>query len=535
MIPADFPRTLGALLDRQAETFGDQEALSSDGRSLTYRELREGADRVAAALIAAGVTKGVRVGLLLPNWPEWLVCAFGVFKVGGLLVGMNTLSRRSELEYALRHADVSMLIAVPRFLKADYAAMLREIAGPLFDGRVAPSVPGLRRLVFLGDERQPGSGSFDEFLARCDWVTAAEREAVQSTVTPADDGAIFFTSGSTAAPKAALLSHAALTYSAWAIREHLGITPEDRTWTALPLFFSGGFCLCGLSTLAAGACVVLNAVFEPGAALEKLERERCTVMVGYNHAAAMVEHPDFSKRRLGLRKGVGGNLDLADRFLGPGHLAVGSYGMTETATVCCSPRWDDAREVRRTFGRPIPGASVRIVSPDTGAGLAPGQEGEIVVRSPTLMTRYYGMDAAHCFDAEGYFHTGDLGYFDDAGCLHFVKRLKDVVKTMGVNVAAPEVERVLESHPRVRRAFVVGVSHPQRGENVAAFVVPREDGLDEGELLAYCRRELASYKVPRHFFFRREEELPVSASGKIEKGRLREQAEREIAAAGSVD
>ncbi|MGH7856539.1 MAG: class I adenylate-forming enzyme family protein, partial [Candidatus Binatia bacterium] len=199
---------------------------------------------------------------------------------------------------------------------------------------------------------------------------------------------------------------------------------------------------------------------------------------------------------------------------------------------CCSARFDDPPEIRRTFGRPIPGATIRIVDPRTGADVEPGGEGEIIVRSPAQMSYYYGTSPAECFDERGYFHTGDLGRFDDQGCLHFSKRLKDVIKTMGVNVAAPEVERFLETHPKVRRAHIVGVTHAVRGENVAAFVVPLEDDVTEADLLEFCRKGLASYKVPRHFFFCRDDELPVSASGKIEKRRLRERAERAIAEAG---
>jgi fatty-acyl-CoA synthase len=279
--------------------------------------------------------------------------------------------------------------------------------------------------------------------------------------------------------------------------------------------------------------VVLNEVFEPGAALERLERERCTVMVGWNHVPLMLEHPDFAKRRLVLRKGVGGNLDVADRFLGPGHQAVGNYGMTETATVCCSARFDDPPAIRRTHGRPLPGVTIRIASPDTGRELPAGEEGEIWVRSPAQMSRYYGFSPRDCFDEEGFFHTGDLGFLDEHGCLRFTKRSKDVIKTMGVNVASPEVERVLESHPAVKRAYVVGVPHAVRGENVAAFVVARSVPPAVDDLLAFARERLASYKLPRHVFFCGEEDIPMSASNKVEKGKLRERAVAALEAAAS--
>jgi fatty-acyl-CoA synthase len=339
-------QTLGTFVDRQAARFGDRQAVAAQNGSLTYTELAREADRVAAALIAAGVSKGVRVGLLMPNWAQWLPVAFGVFKTGAWLVGLNTLSRASELEYQLRHTDVSVLIGASRFLRNDYVAMLQSFAAEAFHGERAPRCPQLTCIVLLGDEGVDGATVWPEFLAAGSAVTRGAREAVQQTVDAVDPAAVFFTSGSTATPKAAVLSHRALLHNAFAIPEHLGIEPDDRTWTTLPLFFSGGFCLCALSTLASGGAVVLNEAFEPAAALERLESERCTVMVGWNHVPLLLEHADFPRRKLALRKGVGGNLPIADRFLGAGHRAVGNYGMTETATVCCSARHDDRAEVR---------------------------------------------------------------------------------------------------------------------------------------------------------------------------------------------
>ncbi|MGH7899279.1 MAG: class I adenylate-forming enzyme family protein [Candidatus Binatia bacterium] len=524
------PRTLGDLLDSAARRFAAREAVASERGRLSYAELASAADRVASALIAAGVTKGVRVGLLMPNWPDWLVSAFGVLKTGAWLVGLNTMNRAGELEYSLGASDVAVLITVASFLRNDYAAMLDEIAAPVLAGRRSERLPELRKVIFHGEAPPAGAELWPDFLRRGEDVPAGLRVAVQARINAADTAAVFLTSGSTAQPKAAVLSHGALTLNAFAVGEHLGITPEDRTWTTLPLFFSGGFCLCATSTLAGGGSVVLNEVFEPAAALERLESERCTVMVGWNHVPLLLEHPDFAKRKLVLRKGVGGNLALADRFLGPGHQAVGNYGMTETATFCCSARFDDPPEVRRTHGRPRPGVTIRIVSPETGGEVPPGEEGEILVRSPAQMSHYYGMTPAECFDEQGFFHTGDLGRIDRNGCLEFTKRLKDVIKTMGVNVAGPDVERALESHPKVKRAVVVGVPHPVRGENVAAFVVRREPDLAVADLLAFARERLASYKVPRHVFFCAEEEIPLSASNKVEKAKLRERAVATIGA-----
>jgi fatty-acyl-CoA synthase len=196
--------------------------------------------------------------------------------------------------------------------------------------------------------------------------------------------------------------------------------------------------------------------------------------------------------------------------------------MTETGPMATSSRFDDPLPVRAgAHGRPMPGLDMRIIDPNTGTPLPVGQDGELVVRGASVMAHYYKMTPADCFDADGYFHSGDLARVDAAGCLHFLGRLKDVIKTAGVNVAAAEVEAVLQDHPGVTLACVVGVPHPARGESIAAFVVRRDPGCSEDDLLAFCRARLASYKVPQHVFFCSEADLPVLGSGKVDKGALR--------------
>ena len=296
----------------------------------------------------------------------------------------------------------------------------------------------------------------------------------------------------------------------------------------MPLFWSGGFILGALSTIAGGGRIVLQEQVDAGSALALLEAERCTIMAGWHQAGPLLEHPDFGRRRLHLAKGS--YHPLAERLLGTDHLSVGMYGMSETATCVACARFDDPPAVRReTFGRPLPGMDVRIANPETGHAVEPGAQGEILVKGPTLMEGYYRVPRAETFDAEGYFRTGDLGWIDPAGCLHFAGRLKDVIKTAGVNVAAAEVEEALARHPAVKAAHVVGVPHPTRGENVAAFVVPRSgEAPDPAALADFVRASLASYKVPRHVFVIEETAVPRTATGKIEKPALRREAERRV-------
>jgi fatty-acyl-CoA synthase len=532
-------QTLGAFLDAAAARAPEREALAWAERGVvserrTWRELRDASRLAARTLLGAGVGKGTRVGLLCPNRPEWLPIAFGALRLGAMLVPFSTLWKRDEIAYALAHGDVQVLVTRAGFLKHDYVSDLRALVPELDDavpGRLhTAGLPALRRVILLapGARRRGGTRGVE----RWDDVEPAADDAfldvMERAVSPTDVATVFFTSGTTAQAKAVVHAHGALTTSGARIGECLGIGPDDAWWGHMPLFWSGGFVIGALATMAGGGRIVLQEQVDPGSALTLLEAEGCTVMAGWHQAGPLLEHPDFARRLLRLRRGS--YHALAERLLGPEHLAVGMYGMSETATCVACARWDDPPAVRReTFGRPLPGMDVRIADPETGRAVEPGAEGEILVKGPTLMEGYYRVPRADTFDAEGFFRTGDLGWIDADGYLHFAGRLKDVIKTAGVNVAAAEVEEALARHPAVKAAHVVGVPHPTRGENVTAFVVPEAGEVPDPAALAdFVRAALASYKVPRHVFLIDEAAVPRTATGKIEKPALRREAERRL-------
>ncbi len=508
--------TLPAFLDGLAARFGEREALVSSRRRMTYRELAAESAAIAGGLAARGVGQGTRVGLLMPNWPEWIAIAFGVWRAGGVLVPLSTLNRPREMAHCLVHVGVEVLVAVRSFLRHDYEAGLAEIAAQL-------SV--LRDIVWLTPPAEGSRVSLAPLLAG-----TAPAAAASSPDAPAT---IFFTSGTTSQPKGVVHAHRALSRAAEDIAGVLGLDVEDRTWGYLPFFFAGGLVAVALATLARGGAVVVQEVFDAGETLRLLEGERCTVFFAWPHQAeALLAHPRFATTRLALRKGVGANAKWASALYPRDHHAVGTYGMTETLPLCTAWPWDAPLALRAgSHGLPVAGKEIRIVEPASGAPLPAGREGEICVRGPTLFAHYHGVRPAECFDAEGFFHTGDLGRLDERGALHFLGRLKDVIKTAGVNVAAAEVEATLLAHPAVGAAHVVGVPDPARGENVAAFVVVKT-AVAPDELLAHCRAELASYKVPRHLWVRGEGELPEKASGKVDKGALRSEAARLVRDAG---
>jgi acyl-CoA synthetase (AMP-forming)/AMP-acid ligase II len=525
--------TLPALLDDLAARFGAREALVSARRRMTFAELAEVSIALARGLAARGVGKGARVGVLLPNCPEWIALAFAVWRCGGLLVPLSTLNRARELAYCLRHADVTLLVAAQGFLRHDYVAMLEEIA-PGIAQAPAPlrraELPALREVIWL--DTTGGARDLSPVTAvsaNAEWVAE-----LAAQVSPADHATLFFTSGTTAEPKGVVHTQRAIRRAADDVATVLGLTADDRTWGYLPFFFTGGLVAVALATLARGGGVVLQEVFDAGEALRLLEEERCTVFFAWPHQAqAITAHPDFRRDRLALHKGVGANTKWADQLYPPDHQAVGTFGMTETAPLCTAWPWDAPLALRAgSHGPPVGEKEVRICAPESGAVLPRGEEGEICVRGPTLFSHYHRHEPAECFDREGFFHTGDLGRLDERGALHFLGRIKDVIKSAGVNIAAAEVEATLLAHPAVAAAHVVGVPDAARGENVAAFVVLREPVTTE-DLFAHCRAQLATFKVPRHLWVRREPELPQKATGKVDKSLLKAEARRLIQAADS--
>jgi fatty-acyl-CoA synthase len=521
--------SIGHRLRALAAEYGTKPALIFNDQPLSFADLAADARRVASALAQLGVSAGTRVGILMPNRPDWLRCAFGIWRLGAIVVPINTLFRPAELAYALRHGDVGVLITTARFLRNDYLQMLVELCPELTEQRPplrAQGAPCLRYVICQGDDVPRGALPWEDFVASGEPSSTPWSIAALDAVGAADDAAIFFTSGSTAAPKGVVHTHASMLTAADNVGDRLGLTADDCTYGYLPLFFNGGLVGVTLATLARGGTVLLQEVFDADETLRLLARHRCTTLFAWPHQAeALIRHPQFDRNALRIRKGPGANTKWATSLFQSDHAAVGTWGMSETGPLASSTRFDDPLGERAGgHGRPMPGLEMRIVDPQTNEPLPPDSEGEIVVRGRSLMRTYYKRPAAECFDAAGWFHTGDCGRIDARGLLHFVGRIKDVIKTAGVNVAAAEVEAALLQHPWVKVAHVVPVPHPTRGENVGAFVVRRDPTCTAADLQAHCRASLAVYKVPRHIFFVAEEELPTLGSGKVDRQRLRERA-----------
>ncbi|SEB30430.1 AMP-binding protein [Streptomyces melanosporofaciens] len=533
-------RTMGALLREMAARYGDRPAIAFEGRQISFAELDATVDRWARSLLACGIEQGQSVSVLAGNRPEWLYVAMASARIGAVLVPLNTWHRADELGYVLEHGDVKIAFCTDRLRSTDYAQIMAEAVPaatrrPSEDSRLdEPLLPCLERVIELGPHRLPGAETLRHFLARAESVPVAELHAAEAAVSDDDLLYLIYTSGSTARPKGVLLEHGHLIDNTFHIGERQGITCEDRSFLATPLFYGLGLLQAVGATWTHGGCVVLMEVYEPGAALRVLESERCTAFYGLgNMTRSLVEHPAWGKHRINLTKGVLGltpvDKSLAHDALGLTH-GTAIYGLTESYGLCAAgDRNDSFERARDTIGRPLPGWDIKVADPVTDEELSQGAVGQVLIRGHA--TRGYHKDPQRnkdTFTSDGYFRTGDLASFTADGDLVFHSRLSEMMKPGGINVSPLEVELIIARLDAVREVHVVGVPHPQLGDRIVAFVDADPERLSAEDVTRHVRSAAAKYKTPHHVIFRDAAELPRVASGKVPKAALREIARREI-------
>ncbi len=536
--------TIGAMLSAQAGARADKPALICDhGREIhTYGELEGSARRVAAALLALGAARGENAALWAPNMPAYMGIVFGCAKAGVPLVLVNTNFRAYELEQVLRQTEAATLfIADGAGRPGEFPEALGEICPELADavpGRMAAArLPHLRRVVFLGEESLPGMFTWPEFLALADGTGETAVAAREAAVAAEDVFAILLTSGTTGTPKGAMLTHANLVYVAKAVGEGLGLAPADKLCIPLPFFHAYGLGMV-LAAVAAGAAVAPLDRFRAPDLLAMIEGGRCTMVFGTPtmFVAALEElasrEYDLSSLRGGNTAGAYCPPELATAVIdkmGAREFGV-FFGMTES--YCTINRPEDPIDRRiGTIGRAMPGMEVRVADPRTGREMPAGAAGEFCMRGPAVMKGYYKMpDAtAKAIDADGWLHSGDLAQADAGGYYRITGRIKDMIIRGGENIHPAEIEEFLFTHPKVADAQVVGVPCEYYGEDVVAFVRLKAGcAATSLELKRYCRERIAIIKVPAKFFF--VDRYPLTASGKVQKFRLREMAAQLLAA-----
>jgi HIP---CoA ligase len=517
----DGPPTICAALDEAARRFGGHEAVVDEATRLTFTQLREQADRAARALAASGVEPGDRVALWAPNSAAWAVASFGAYAAGAVLVPLNTRFRGEEAGYVLRTSGARVLLTVTDFLGTDYVDLLRGVEG----------LDDLREIVVLEGEAPDGTTAWTAMLDRADDVPLSEIEARKQALGPDHTSDIIFTSGTTGAPKGAMLGHGASvrTYLSWS--SLVDLREGDRYLVVYPFFHTAGLKSGLLACVLRGATAHPMAVFDVPSALDIVAKERITMLPGPPTVfQTILSHPDLATFDLSsVRSSVTGAAVVPVEVIRQMRevLAIGTvvtgYGLTETTGTVSMCRHDDPPEViAHTVGRPIPGVEVRVVD-DDGTDVAAGEAGEIVVRGFNVMQGYFNDPAAtEAAIRDGWLATGDIGFVDEDGNLHITDRKKDMFIVGGFNAYPAEIEGLVLAHPAVAQVAVVGVPDERLGEVGVAFVVPDADGaLDAGELLAWCRDRMANYKVPRRVEV--VDALPLNPSGKVMKFKLREQ------------
>jgi len=530
---------LGDVLARQAAQYPDRDALIYPelGLRRTFRELEELAQTCARGLASLGIRKGERVALWSTNLPEWVVLFFGLAKIGAVMVTVNTLLRKHEVEYLLTQSEACTLILSEGFRDVNYAETVYEIVPELREHNPeaqmnSSKLPSLRHVVFLGEKAPGGMISYEQMQALGKSAPADLLGCVELDVHEVIN--IQYTSGTTGFPKGAMLSHHNIVHNGYRIGQTQRFSAEDRVCLPVPFFHCFGCVLGILGAYTWGAAIVPLTSFEAEKALHAVASARCTALYGVpTMYIAELEHPafgkyDLSSLRTGIMSGAPCPESLMRRVIHDMHLPeiTIAYGLTEASPVVTMTEINDNMERRtQTVGKPLSGAEVKIVDRDTGEPLACGEAGELWVRGYLVMKGYYNKPDAtqEAITDDGWLRTGDLASQDADGYLKIRGRKKEMMIRGGENIYPREIEEFLRSHPKISDVAVYGVPHRKFGEEVAAAIRLKQGASATPEEIAlFCKGQIASFKIPKYIQF--VSEFPQTASGKLQKYKLQERA-----------
>jgi fatty-acyl-CoA synthase len=536
--------TIGAAFDRTVARHGERTALVVCHQQIawTYIELKTQVEALAAGLFKLGLVQGDRIGIWAPNRAEWMVTQYAAAKLGLILVNLNPAYRLSEIEFALNKAGCKALVLADQFRTSNYIEMLRTLAPELDSsppGKLkAARLPGLEIVVQMGSQDQPGFFRFDEIAELGSGDDSQHLVDIASRLRCDDPINIQFTSGTTGNPKGATLSHRNLLNSSYFTGKICGISSADAICVPLPLYHVFGMAIGNLLAMLFGAKIVLPCeAFEPDAVLKAVEQERCTSLYGVptmfiaELASPAFKQRDLSSLRTGIIAGASVPMALMRRVIadmGMEQVVIG-YGMTETsATVMITSPTDPAERRVSTVGRVVPHVEAKVIN-ERSEIVPRGQAGEICVRGYSVMLGYW-QDAektAEAIDPDGWMHTGDLGTIDQDGYGKIVGRLKELIIRGGENISPAQIEEFLHRNPKIEMAQIVGVPDEKYGEELCACIKLKSgETLSEEELKAFCRGQIAHFKIPRYVRF--VETFPMTASGKVQKYLLAEHAAREL-------
>lgn len=517
----ELPDTVAAALERAAELFGDREALVDGDLRLDFRGLLESVDVAARALIATGIESGDRVAIWAQNIAEWVIAACAIHRCGAVLVPLNTRFKRPEAAHILSTSGARLLFTVSDFLDTDYVSMLGDLS----------DLPELETIVVLRGPDRDGTIGWSTFLERSELVSPDAASERAAAITPDDLCDILFTSGTTGLPKGAMLAHHASVRAYWSWSSVVGLTEGDRYLVINPFFHGFGLKAGILASILKGATILPHPIFDVPSVMRRVEQERITMLPGPPTVyQTMLDHPDLASFDLStLRLSVTGaatvpvELILRMRSELTFRTIVTGYGLTEATGIATMCRFDDPPEIiANTAGRAIPDIEV-IVADDQGQALPAGDAGEVLIRGYVVMKGFIGDPGAtsEAIDADGWLHTGDIGIMDDAGNLRITDRMKDIYIVGGFNAYPAEIENIILTNQAIGQVAVIGVPDTRMGEVGVAFVIPRPGAsITSDGVIAWCRENMANYKVPRRVHI--VEEFPLNASGKVLKYQLRE-------------
>ncbi len=537
--------TIGDLFDQTVEKYPDHPGLISRQQNirLTYRDLQNQVNRCAKGLMHLGFQKGQRVGIWSPNRAEWCVTQFATSKIGVILVNINPSYRLHELEYALKQSGCSGIVIAPEFKTSNYTEMLFTLAPELRDceaGKLkAARLPELTAVIRLGSEKMPGMFNWDELMTMGESVSDQELSQKQREQEFDDPINIQYTSGTTGFPKGATLSHHNILNNGYFVARLQNLTHEDKLCIPVPLYHCFGMVMGNLGCVTHGATMIYPSEgFEPLAVLETVQEEKCTALYGVpTMFIAELDHPDFSRfdltsLRTGVMAGSPCPSEVMKKVISLMHMREVEicYGMTETSPVSTQTRIDAPLDKRvSTVGVIHPHLEIKIVDPSTGQVVPVGKPGELCTRGYSVMLGYWNNPeaTAGAIDQARWMHTGDLATMDAEGYINIVGRIKDMIIRGGENVYPREIEEFLYTHPKISDVQVIGLPDPKYGEEIMAWVkVKQDEQVTAEELQAFCKGQIAHYKVPRYFKF--VDAFPMTVTGKIQKFQMRQQSTEEL-------
>jgi len=537
--------TIGDMFDRTTARYPDNEALVSRHQKLryTYKQLQTEIDRFARGLMALGLKKGERIGIWSPNNAEWVITMFAATKIGAILVNVNPAYRLNELEYALRQSGCSAIVIAPAFKTSNYTEMLYNVCPELHTappGQLhSDKLPTLRTVIRLTDQEMPGMYNWRQIMDLSVGVTESELKNRQSQQEFDDPINIQYTSGTTGFPKGATLSHHNILNNGYFVADLMEFTDQDRLCIPVPLYHCFGMVMSVLACISFGATMVFpGEAFEPGAVLEAVQAEKCTALHGVpTMFIGELNHPnfsqtDFSSLRTGSMAGSPCPVEVMKKVKSTMNMRNVEicYGMTETSPVSFQTRVGAPFDKQvSTVGRVHPHTEVKIIDPATGSVVPIGQTGELCTRGYSVMLGYWGNPeaTAGAIDQARWMHTGDLAVMDEDRYVNIVGRIKDMIIRGGENVYPREIEEFLYSHPKIADVQVIGVPDAKYGEEIMAWVKLKEgQSSTPEEIKAFCKDQIAHYKVPRYIKF--VDSFPMTVTGKIQKYLMRQASVEEL-------